>query len=384
MHNALTAGLFLVVFSVSVFAENNRNNQEELTGIQSQIKQLMSSIGLLSKKKSTLQAQLSKIEKQYGQTARTVKLLDRQLFEAQEELDQIRGNTSLQQQTIAEHRSGLEEQFRAAYAMGQREKLKLLLNQQDPALSSRMMVYYRYFNGARVQRLDEINRHLKQLNLLEQQNLNKSKHLASLKKTKKEEQQALEQTRNERKQLLQKIEKKTQSTQNRLLQLKADEKQLIKLLGSIQRDRKNLSQYRAANKPFDKLRGALPWPIQGKLLKKFGSRRAESRWDGVLIGAKEGAEIRAVNAGKVVFADWLRGYGLLVILDHGKGFMTLYAFNQSLYKEVGETVRAGDLIAAVGQSGGRSQSGLYFGIRKDGKPLDPSKWCKRTQKGRTG
>jgi septal ring factor EnvC (AmiA/AmiB activator) len=131
---------------------------------------------------------------------------------------------------------------------------------------------------------------------------------------------------------------------------------------------------------FSSLKGQLPWPVKGRLTNKFGSARAEgaeSIWDGVLINAGEGTEIRAVTSGKVVFSDWLRGYGLLIIIDHGKGYMTLYAFNQSLYRQVGEWVDVGEVIASVGQSGGRSHSGLYFGIRNKGKPVDPLEWCRK-------
>jgi septal ring factor EnvC (AmiA/AmiB activator) len=128
---------------------------------------------------------------------------------------------------------------------------------------------------------------------------------------------------------------------------------------------------------FSTLKGSLPWPVRGRLAQKFGSPRTEGVWDGVLIDAPEGMEIKAVTQGKVVYAEWMRGYGLLIIVDHGHGYMTLYAFNQSLYKKMGDTVEAGDVIASVGQSGGRSQSGLYFGIRKKGVPIDPLEWCRR-------
>jgi septal ring factor EnvC (AmiA/AmiB activator) len=128
---------------------------------------------------------------------------------------------------------------------------------------------------------------------------------------------------------------------------------------------------------FAELKGKLPWPVNGKLTHKFGSARTEGTWDGVLIDAAEGMEIKAVTGGKVVYAQWLRSYGLLIIIDHGQGYMTLYAFNQSLYKHTGDLVKAGDVIASVGQSGGRSQAGLYFGIRKKGEPVDPLEWCRR-------
>jgi septal ring factor EnvC (AmiA/AmiB activator) len=128
---------------------------------------------------------------------------------------------------------------------------------------------------------------------------------------------------------------------------------------------------------FSTLKGKLPWPVRGRLAQRFGSSRAEGTWDGVLINAIEGMEIKAVTRGKIVYAEWLRGYGLLTIIDHGQGYMTLYAFNQSLYKRVGDSVESGDVIASVGQSGGRTQAGLYFGIRNKGEPVDPLEWCQK-------
>ena len=132
-----------------------------------------------------------------------------------------------------------------------------------------------------------------------------------------------------------------------------------------------------AKTDFVSLKGKLPWPVAGKLAHKFGSARTEGTWDGVLIDANEGLDIKAVTQGKVVFSEWLRSYGLLIIIDHGQGYMTLYAFNQSLYKKTGDLVKAGDVIASVGQSGGRSKTGLYFGIRNKGVPINPLDWCRR-------
>jgi septal ring factor EnvC (AmiA/AmiB activator) len=127
---------------------------------------------------------------------------------------------------------------------------------------------------------------------------------------------------------------------------------------------------------FAKLKGQLPFPVAGELMQKFGSAREEGKLDGVIIAAPEGTEIHSITDGKVIYADWMRGYGLLIIVDHGKGFISLYAFNQSLYKKIGDVVNSGDVIASVGLSGGHDRASLYFGIRKKGKPMDPVEWCK--------
>jgi septal ring factor EnvC (AmiA/AmiB activator) len=135
------------------------------------------------------------------------------------------------------------------------------------------------------------------------------------------------------------------------------------------------TNFPALQNDFTALKGELPWPVKGELIQKFGSAREEGKLDGVFIAAPEGTEIQSITDGKIVYADWMRGYGLLIIVDHGKGYISLYAFNQSLYKKVGEVVNAGDVIASVGLSGGHNQASLYFGIRKKGKAVDPMEWC---------
>jgi len=127
---------------------------------------------------------------------------------------------------------------------------------------------------------------------------------------------------------------------------------------------------------FDSLKGKLSWPIQGKLVRNFNSLQTDGVQNGVLIEAPEGLDVHAIASGKVTFADWMRSYGYLVIIDHGEGYMSLYAFNQSLNKQVNDPVKAGEVIATVGQSGGRSRPGLYFGIRKKAIPVNPTVWCR--------
>lgn len=131
-----------------------------------------------------------------------------------------------------------------------------------------------------------------------------------------------------------------------------------------------------AGQPFRHLKAKLAWPVKGKILKKFGSRRVDSQWNGVLIRAKEGTQVKAIATGRVIFSDWLKGYGLLLIVQHDKNYMSLYAYNQSLYKSKGDWVSAGDVLATVGKSGGRSKPALYFEIRKKNKPVNPAKWCR--------
>jgi septal ring factor EnvC (AmiA/AmiB activator) len=294
--------------------------------------------------------------------------------------------------------------------MGRQEKLKLMLNQQDAGLSSRMMIYYGYLNKARIAKLAEINRSVKRLDQLESENRQETAALEKKLEQKKAEQVILDGARKQRAELLTQINDHSSSGAEQLNQLLESENKLKSLIASLEENPDNdadagqieetdsfgepdqaaeagvskessselltsQENFPKAKVDFSSLKGKLPWPARGRLAQKFGSPRSDSVWDGVLIDAKEGTDIRAVNWGKVVYAEWLRGYGLLIIIDHGQGYMTLYAFNQSLYKHAGDTVNAGDIIASVGQSGGRTQAGLYFGIRKKGTPVDPFDWC---------
>ena len=375
---------YILFFCGETALAGNRGKDRKLARIQSAISEVTGNIEKLGIEKDSLISQLAEIERQYGDIAHALAQLKKQGILKQHHLDEIRKDILSQKKKIWNQNKALQGQIRAAHAMGKSEKLKLLLNQQDPALSSRMIVYYDYLNQARMARLKEIESSLQILKKLEQDNVRGSEELKKLLTQKKIEQKTLIKTKKEREALLVKLNQEYSSNKQELSRLKESEQKLQKLIVSLQRTIDDFPFEAGPAKPFHNLRGQLAWPIRGKLIKKFGSKRADRRWDGVLIGSKEGTEVHAVTRGRVVYAEWLRGYGLLTIIDHGKGYMTLYAFNQSIYKEVGEWVDAGDVIATVGKSGGRSQDGLYFGIRKKGKAVDPVKWCRKVRKGRVG
>ncbi len=422
----------LSVFLNEVSAEVS-DKSKELSRVQSDIEATRQEMQRIREQKSTLSTQLAEIEKLYGKTAALLKTLERQVEQKRQNLGKIRQKMQALQDEVGKQNKELAGQIRAAYAMGQQEKLKLLLNQQDPALSSRIMVYYDYLNMARAKKLAGINESMQHLEQLNRQEQEETELLEKDLEQKKLEQTAVDSVREQRAQLLTQLSNDFSSNEQQIGRLKESESKLKDLIASLQQttddvaseadQEKELAKAKEnapeakddsskakeaapeakeelpkakENAPevkddsakakndfpelkgdFSSLKGQLPWPIKGRVANKFGSARAEGSWDGILIDAKEGAEIRAVTGGKVVYADWLRGYGLLTIIDHGKGYMTLYAFNQSLYKKIDERVEAGDVIASVGQSDGRSQPGLYFEIRKKGKPIDPLEWCRK-------
>ena len=191
--------------------------------------------------------------------------------------------------------------------------------------------------------------------------------------------------------MLTKIGSDASSHEQQLIQLQESESSLKQLIQSLPVDDVDLSDHSvsvnglsvssqgdlAHASDFMNLKGKLLWPVTGHLVNKFGSARSEVTWDGVVIDADEGIDVKAVARGKVVFSEWFRGYGFMIIIDHSDGYFSLYGFNQNLIKQSGELVDAGDVIATVGQSGGQSKSGLYFGIRHKGVPIDPLEWCRR-------
>lgn len=376
----------LLFIGFSVRGEQSVETQEKkLSELKSRIKQTDGELKNLQHDKNRLFAQLKELDVQYGLVARRANKVQKKIQALEKMLQVVNQNLAVTRKAIKRQKAELENQVRSAYAMGGKERLKVLLNQQDPGLYSRMLTYYDYLNKSRMLKLQLFETDYLNLQQLEKVKIKESNALAATLKRHQREQNELHSVRKERDLLLTELKKRYSSKAAQLDSLKINEQKVQKLILTLGQKTDDVSAYQSAHdKPFAQLKGRLPWPIAGRLDTKFGSPRAEGRWDGVLINAKEGADIRAVNGGRVVYADWLRGYGLLIIINHGGHFMTLYAFNQSLYKAEGDTVAAGDIIASVGTSGGRSKAALYFGIRKHGKPVDPINWCRKINKDRVG
>ncbi len=375
----------VILYPAHAIAETDANSKsKELKNIQTRIKAVQDALETIDIRKNTLYRELRDIERSYGRIAISLQKLEKMAFGQKQRLEHVRGQRDRQQSLIQKQSDKLGAQLRAVYAMGQQEKLKLIMNQQDPTKVTRMMVYFDYLNAARVSRLRSFQNQLTELQAVENELNFEANRLSNLLKQKQHEQLILTETDRQRTQLLAKLDRQAKDQENELVQLQNDEQRLQELIASIRNAMDDFPFIEGPTKPFKELRGQLKWPVKGTLETKFGSRRISGQWDGVVIKAKEGSRVRVVSRGRVAYADWLRGYGLLMIIDHGDGFMTLYAFNQSLYKEVGDWVESGEMIATVGNSGGRSKSGLYFGIRQKGKPVNPTKWCQRVRQGRVG
>ncbi len=297
---------------------------------------------------------------------------------------------------LAGHQDQLKKLIRASYLLGNQEYLKVLLSQQDPNGLGRIMTYYRYLAQSRVQQIQEITALADELHELDASVLNKERELATLNADLDRERQRLQAARTERANTLASITKDVQRKAKEVARLQANATRLSTLVAKLQElaIRPSEAAPSAPSQPkpapeqtpksqpvvrFSSMKGRLPMPLQAKVQSAFGDVKTGSgmRWEGLLLAAAEGEPVHAIFDGRVVYADWLRGFGLLLILDHGDGYMSLYSHNSSLDKQLGDWVASGETIAFVGTTGGLSDPGLYFEVRYNGEPTNPLAWCRR-------
>ena len=413
MFRTLTALLFACLLS-PVMADQRAETQQQLDAAQKDVAELKKLLEAIQKEKSGVQGELKKTESEMGQLEKQVKGLQQELNKSNEELKRLDTEKKKLQQSRLEQQRLIGIQARAAYQGGQQEYLKLLLNQQNPEKFSRTLTYYDYLSQARLEQLATFNETLRQLANVEQDIANQQNQLNEQKSALDGRREQLAEARKERQLALAKLNKDLSARDQKLKARQQEQAQLGAVLKTIEatlaRQAREAAEARklelaaeqarlkgdkaspGANGPlvsssgatyggnFASARGKLPWPVNGRLAARFGTARGgdeRTKWDGVLISAGAGSQVHAVHGGRVVFADWLRGAGLLVILDHGNGYLSLYGHNQSLLKDAGQIVKAGEAIATVGTSGGQNTPALYFAIRQQGRPSDPAQWCRR-------
>ena len=396
------APLLLACLIYPAFADQKAQTQQQLEAARKEVLELKKLLDQLQREKSGVQQRLGSTEKEMGELEEQVRQLQRQMNQSETQLEQLGGQKKKLHNAHLEQQRLIGVQARAAYQSGRGEYLKLLLNQQEPARFSRTLTYYDYLARARLEQLQDLNGTLQQLQQVERDVQARQQQLAEQRQALGERQARLGEVRKERQQALARLNQEAATRSARLKSRQQDEAELQGVLATIEatlarqareaeQARQALLERRAAGDeavvssgagfggPFAQARGKLPWPVDGRLIARYGAQRGEdarSTWDGVLIGSRVGQPVRAVHGGRVVFAEWLRGAGMLVILDHGGGYLSLYGHNQSLLKEAGDIVKAGDTIATVGTSGGQDTPALYFAIRQQGRPSDPVHWCR--------
>lgn len=293
------------------------------------------------------------------------------------QLKRLRATHKALRSQIEDERRRLAKDFRAAYAMGHGDRARLLLQRRDPGGIARLLRYHSYFTRAQRERIVMLQNSLTRLDETERAIASETNRLSAVNTHLVEKREAREKQRDLRANALAALNAELAKNRTTIKRLHKDRQMLSTL---ITRLRDAISDVPPESEParlFKTLRGKLPWPVRGSLARQFGSKRDDSALEmhGVLVKAPMGHPVRAIAHGRVVFADWLRGFGLMVIVDHGGGYMSLYGHNQSLQREPGEWIGAGDTLATVGDSGGKDGPGLYFEIRRDGKPQNPARWC---------
>ncbi len=353
---------------------------------EAELKQLRQRIGALQQELVATRGQydgqrkeLRRTERQIGTLSRKIRQLATELKERQAKVSRLKVRADELQQQVASQRHYLAGQIRASYAMGRQEYMKILLNQENPSTVGRVITYYDYLNKARTERIEVLGRNLRELEQVRSEIEFEAVRLEALHRQHRKEKSQLEGSRRERERVLRQLKKQLADKDRHLAGMRRDEQELKRLIQALSEALEDIPAEPGNRKPFGTLKGKLRWPTRGPLLVSFGSPRRLGKltWQGVRIDAGSGQEVHSISHGRVAFADWLRGYGLLIIIDHGDGYMSLYGHNQSLYKETGDWVETGEVIATVGDSGGQEKSGLYFEIRKNGQPTDPVRWCKR-------
>jgi septal ring factor EnvC (AmiA/AmiB activator) len=335
---------------------------------------------------------LKSSEHAISETNRKLYHLSGQRRAANNSLSRLQAQSREVEANIAQEQRALGQLLYRQYLSGQSEAIKLVLNREDPNEIARQLHYLGYVSRARGELIGSLRENLAQLDKLTGETRRKNTELRALQDEESQQKQKLEKEKAERQRVYAEVSSDIEKSRKQLSTLKKDEERLTALMERLAKEaaaRANAKKKpgkRLTNKAlpdaetgageFRQLKGRLRLPVIGELTNRFGSQRQDSglSWKGLFISAKTGREVKAIASGKIVYADWLRGFGNLLILDHGDGYMSLYGNNESLLKQAGEDARAGDTIASVGASGGNPESGLYFELRYQGKPFDPLPW----------
>jgi murein hydrolase activator len=358
-------------------AEREAAVTQQLDSVRAEIRALAEAQQRLDGERDAATRELRAADQALDSAARALRELDAELQSRAEELQHLQRQQSGLHDGLGARRSELSALLRSAYALGRHEQLKLLLAQSDGERIGRALAYQRYFQRERLRQIDALMAQLAELARMQQAVDRQTERLSAARIDQQAAVAALQAEREAQRALVAALESRFADGRARLAALGRDETALLRLIESLKDVFADIPHQLAGGEPLAKQRGRLPRPLAGRLLAGFGGRLADGRAStGWWIGAEAGTPVRAVGHGRVAFADWMKGYGLLLIIDHGDGFMSLYASNESLMKEIGDWVQAGDTVAAVGNSGGQPQAGLYFELRQKGRAVDPKVWMR--------
>jgi septal ring factor EnvC (AmiA/AmiB activator) len=386
----------------NVDAQSSRDTQRKLERIKRELKDVAAERRRIEGQRGAASTQLRAVDEQLGHSGRVLSETESSLARQQASLLQLQQRRDALQSTLGARRAELATLLRAAYTVGSAAPLKLMLAQDRVADANRVLTWHRYLQRERVQRIATLTAQLHELDTLEQQIVQQRSALDAAREQQRAQLAQLQRDRSTRAQTIAQLEQRYRDRRSRERALGSDAKSLERLLAQLRAAAAREAERRAAaartaripSKPGSSGKprpaapvianatpiqvGGLGWPLSGTLLAGYGGTLpGGGTSSGLLIGASTGATVKAVANGKVVFADWMNGYGLILIIDHGNGYMSLYAHNEALLRDAGDDVKRGDPVASVGNSGNQSRPGLYFELRRNGQPVNPSTWLQQ-------
>lgn len=350
---------------------------KELSKLNQLIEKIRSVLTADKGKQSELNQQLQTTEKSISTISGRLKKINEDLLKQNSNLMALQEKQQRSEQELKRQKDFLTQQVMSVYKLERQQKMVNVL-QQPPAAISRMLSYFNYLSQARVNYMQGLNQSMQQLLATHQQLAKEKVSLQHLLAQHRQQQSLLQSSQKNKKTMLTSISTKIQVNNQQLVHLIADKQALEKLLKKLQAQAKaSKMRFTQGGVPIAKLAGKLPWPTNARVSRRFQQQDSNGlKYNGVLLAAPIGQAVQAIYPGRVIFADWLQGFGQVLIIDHGKGYMSLYGRNQKLTKKTGDIVGAGDLVAMVGNSGGHEQAGLYFEIRHNGRPSNPENWCR--------
>ena len=357
-------------------AEQASQYQDKLDRLYKSIEKVKKHLNSRRHKRGNVLTELHQLETRISENAISLKRTDRKIRRLNRDIERLRGELRTLDRQLQQQQQALAELARAAYMLGPQQQLKMLLNQQDPAMLSRVQKYFDYLNHTRQQQIQVFEQSIRQRQQLQASLAESLDRLQSARASQRAQSKTLQKQRRSRAALLARLEQEITRQEHTLSELQSSRQRIENLLKSLGELLADIPAGPDASGGFARLKGRLSPPLAGRLIAGFGEARGRGglKWNGVLIATMYGEPVKAVSHGRVAFSDWLQGFGFITIIDHGDGYMTLYGHNESLFKQAGEWVEAGEVIATAGDSGGHKQPGLYFEIRERGKPVDPKAW----------
>jgi murein hydrolase activator len=363
-------------FPPVAYADEIAVQAEKLQQLQERISEIKHEIDSMRDQRDSLQGALKKTETEIGSVTAELRQLDTQTQALHRKIEDLHDERRLEKARLDAMRASLAQELQLAYMAGRQEQIKLLLSQEDPAAMGRALVYHGYFARARVSRMQAMRAALQNMGKIEGELGEKQAEIALLRQQQTDRSARLAAEQDSRRRILGQLQAELSSRSTELSVLEQDQERLQKLVQSLRQALREIPQSSGQYTSLRKLKGKLRWPVAGRITQSFDAKEAHGtlRTRGVHIATRAGADVEAIASGRIAFSDWLRGFGLLLIIDHGEGYMSLYGQNRSLYKEVGEWVERGETVAAAGDSGGQAKASLYLELRKDGKPFNPAPW----------